>query len=198
MKGKFEMTKRFEKELAEAETILSNYKKNLTKYFDNPTSYSKLVSALMPIMQEQIKLIDDFRDSSIEIGVEQDITLGGLTGPKLIFGMQSFDPHYTTAYAKVATSGVYKLSDYKFKNYDDYKEYSDSLDEVVNKFPELSVGTDSRTTEIDIYYKKSDEMIAAHVIPMILSIFNNFATANNVKVKIGQKSANRFVFRFVR
>ena len=99
------MTKRFEKERAEAETILSNYKKNLTKYFDNPTSYSKLVSALMPIMQEQIKLIDDFRDSSIEISVGQDITLGGLTGPKLIFGMQSFDPHYTTAYAKVATSG---------------------------------------------------------------------------------------------
>lgn len=44
------MAKRFEKELAEAETILSNYKKNLTKYFDSPTSYSKLVSALMPIM----------------------------------------------------------------------------------------------------------------------------------------------------
>ena len=41
-------------------------------------------------------------------------------------------------------------------------------------------------------------MITAHVVPMILSIFNNFATANNVKVKIGQKSANRFVFRFVR
>lgn len=61
MKGKFEMTKRFEKELAEAETILSNYKKNLISYFDNPTSYNKLVSALMPIMQEQIKLIDDFR-----------------------------------------------------------------------------------------------------------------------------------------
>lgn len=198
MKGKFEMTKRFEKELAEAETILSNYKKNLTKYFDNSTSYSKLVGALMPIMQEQIKLIDDFRDSSIEIGVEQDITLGGLTGPKLIFGMQNFDPHYTTAYAKVATSGVYKLSDYKFKNYDDYKEYSDSLDEVVNKFPELSVGADSQTTEIDIYYKKTDEMIATHVVPMILSIFTNFATANNVKVKIGQKSANCFVFRFVR
>lgn len=198
MKGKFEMTKRFEKEYAEAETILSNYKKNLISYFDNPTSYSKLVSALMPIMQEQIKLIDDFRDSSIEIGVEQDITLGGLTGPKLTFGMQSFDPRYTTAYAKVATSGVYKLSDYKFKSYDDYKEYSDLLDEVVNKFPELSVGADSRITEISIYYKKTDEMITAHVIPMILSIFNNFATANNVKVKIKQKSANRFVFRFVR
>lgn len=99
---------------------------------------------------------------------------------------------------QVATSGVYKLSDYKFKNYDDYKEYSDSLDEIVNKFPELSVGADSRTTEISIYYKKTDEMIASHVVPMILSIFTNFATANNVKVKIGQKSANRFVFRFVR
>lgn len=72
------MAKRFEKEYAEAETILSNYKKNLISYFDNPTSYNKLVSALMPIMQEQIKLIDDFRDSSIEIGVEQDITLGSL------------------------------------------------------------------------------------------------------------------------
>ena len=192
------MAKRFEKELAEAETILSNYEKNLAKYFDNPASYGKFVSTLMPVMQEQIKLIDDFRDSSTEISVGQDITLGGLTGPKLMFGMQSFDPHYTTAYAKVATSGVYKLSDYKFKNYDDYKEYSDLLDEVVNKFPELSVGADSRTTEISIYYKKTDELITTHVVPIILSIFNNFATANNVKVKIGQKSANRFVFRFVR
>lgn len=198
MKGKFEMTKRFEKELAEAETILSNYEKNLAKYFDNPASYGKFVSTLMPVMQEQIKLIDDFRDSSIEISVGQDITLGGLTGPKLMFGMQSFDPHYTTAYAKVATSGVYKLSDYKFKNYDDYKEYSDAFDEVANKFPDLRVGVNARTTEIDIYYKKTDEMIATHVIPMIYSIFNNFATANNVKVKISQKSANRFTFRFVR
>lgn len=192
------MAKRFEKERAEAETILSNYKKNLISYFDNPTSYNKLISALMPVMQEQLKLIDDFRDSSIEIGVEQDITLGGLTGPKLIFGMQSFDPHYTTAYAKVATSGVYKLSDYKFKNYDDYKEYSDSLDEIVNKFPELSVGADSRTTEISIYYKKTEEIITAHVIPVISSLFTNFAQANHVQVKIKQKSANRFVFRFVR
>ena len=191
------MTKRFEKELAEAETILSNYKKNLISYFDNPTSYSKLVGALMPIMQEQIKLIDDFRDSSIEIGVEQDITLGGLNGPKLTFGMQSFDPHYTTAYAKVATGGIYKLSDYKFKNYDDYKEYSDSLDEIVSKFPELSVGTDSRTTEINIYYKKPDEIITAHVMHMISTIFTNFAQANHVQVKIKQKSANRFVFKFV-
>lgn len=31
MEGKFKMTKRFEKELAEAETILSNYEKNLAK-----------------------------------------------------------------------------------------------------------------------------------------------------------------------
>lgn len=193
------MAKRFEKELveAEAEIILSNYKKNLISYFDNPTSYNKLVSALMPIMQEQIKSIDDFRDSTIEIGVEQEITSGGLNGPKLTFGMQSFDPHYTTAYAKVATSGIYKLSDYKFKNYDDYKEYSDSLDEIINKFPELSVGTDSRTTEIDIYYKKTDEIITAHVIPMILTIFTNFAQANHVQVKITQKSANRLSFRFV-
>ena len=190
------MTKRFEKERAEAKTILSNYKKNLISYFDNPTSYNKLVSALMPIMQEQIKLIDDFRDSSIEIGVEQDITLGGLNGPKLIFGMQSFDPHYTTAYAKVATDGIYKLSDYKFKNYDDYKEYSDSLDEIVNKFPELSVGANSRTTEISIYYKKTDEIITAHVMPMISTIFTNFAQANHVQVKIKQ-SANRLSFRFV-
>ena len=192
------MTKRFEKELAEAETILSNYEKNLTKYFDNPASYGKFVSTLMPVMQEQIKLIDDFRDSSIEISVGQDITLGGLTGPKLMFGMQSFDPRYTTAYAKVATSGVYKLSDYKFKNYDDYKEYSDAFDEVANKFPDLSVGVNARTTEIDIYYKKTDEMIATHVVPMIYSIFNNFATANNVKVIISQKSATRFTFKFVR
>lgn len=71
MKGKFEMTKRFEKELAEAETILSNYEKNLAKYFDNPASYGKFVSTLMPVMQEQIKLIDDFRDSSIEIGIDE-------------------------------------------------------------------------------------------------------------------------------
>lgn len=196
-KGKFKMTKRFEKERAEAENILSNYKKNLVKYFDNPASYNKLVSALMPAMQEQIKLINDFRDSSIEIGVEQDITLGGLTGPKLIFGMKSFDPHYTTAYAKVATSGIYKLSDYKFKNYDDYKEYSNTLDEVIDKFPELSVGANARTTEISIYYKKTDELIAEHVTPMIFSIFENFATANNVRVRIRQKSANRFTFRFV-
>lgn len=193
------MTKRFEKELAETETVLSNYKKNLISYFDNPTSYNKLVSALMPIMQEQLKFIDDFRDSSIEIGVEHEITPGqAFTGPKLTLGMQSFDPHYTSAYAKVVTDSYYKLSDYKFKNYDDYKEYSDLLDEIVNKFPELSVGTDARTTEINIAYKKPDELIAAHVMPVILSLFTNFATANGVKVKIKQKSANRFVFRFVK
>ena len=36
------MAKRFEKNMLKPKLFLSNYKKNLISYFDNPTSYNRI------------------------------------------------------------------------------------------------------------------------------------------------------------
>ena len=191
------MSTRFKEEKAKAETYLNNYEKDLIAYFSNPKSYDKLFSELLPIMQEQLKLIDDFRDSTIEIGLAHEITPGQeFKGKGLTFSVKSYDPHYSAVGVKVATNSLYKLSRYKFKDYNDYKEYSDAFEEVIGKFTHLSVGTNSRTTTLDVAYKNPDTIITSYVIPTISTLFTNFAQANHVQVKIKQ-SANRLTFRFI-
>ena len=119
------MTKKLEKELALLETLLSNYKENLANYFDNPSIYDKLIGELLPIIQEKIKLLNntnyiDYFTVGFHIEPESEPGIM-LEGPKLTYYINNHDCDIDVG-VKAVVGSTYLLSDYKFKDYDEYKE----------------------------------------------------------------------------
>lgn len=195
------MAKKLEKELAEIENILSGYEKNLINYFSNPAIYDKLFGELMPVMQDKLKSLKDneyIDHLNVRFHIEPETEPGiQLRGPKLEFYINEGNQCYMGVSVTAVIHSTYLLSDYKFKDYDEYYEiYDNYLDDILEKNPGLSLMSSRKTTEINVIYDNDTEFVAEHVVPIILNTLTNFITSSNVKADIKRDSSTSFVIKF--